>query len=255
MTTTPSSSRDSFGRVVTLHREVCQRTNNAEHEQQVSHQPCHADPQDWPEPPSFPSSASAKASNNQATTSSTAAQRIAVVPSEVVCSLRSSSMRASTGNAVMLIADAEKEHERHAADAVRRKADAQRVRQQRSHGKGKQDAHPAGQHRGAALLIELRVIQIHPDQEQIEDQAHRAQFSKRGEGVRGKDMRDAGEVAPEHGGPDQDAADNFAHHARLAKLAGKPAANQRHRSAQSTSAGAGASCDALSLSISKFQRQ
>ncbi len=101
------------------------------------------------------------------------------------------------------------------------------MREQRGHGKGKEDAHAAGQHGSAALLVELGVIELHSDKEQIQDQPHRAHVFKRGEGVRGKNMSDMREVAPQHGGTNQNSADNLANHARLSKFAGQPAANQR----------------------------
>ena len=55
-------------------------------------------------PPPTPTNASATARSTHATRSSTAAQVMAVVPKLVLWIPRSSRMRASTGNAVMLIA-------------------------------------------------------------------------------------------------------------------------------------------------------
>ncbi len=112
------------------------------------------------------------------------------------------------------------------ADAVRGKADAQGMREQRGHDEGNEDACAAGGDGGSALMVELRVVEFHADEEEKEDEADGGEeFELRQGGLReevGGKMR--GE-ASEDRRTDQDAADDLTDDARLPELPGEAAAD------------------------------
>src|SRR6185437_9654171 len=82
--------------------------------------------------------------------------------------------------------NAEKKNEWNAADTMRRESDSQRVRQKRSHGEWKYDAHSTRHDGSGAMLIELFVIQFHSDQEQEQNEANGAKNVESTEGCSGK---------------------------------------------------------------------
>ena len=116
-----------------------------------------APPSAWPATgPSARAMPTTNASMHHAVTSSTAAQVIAIAPTLVLCRLRSVRMRASTGNAVMLIAAP-----MNSATDVKRicgvslnSARVEVQRQRRAEQERRDDADVADDHRGVPAVSE-----------------------------------------------------------------------------------------------------
>ena len=107
------------------------------------------------------------------------------------------------------------------------KTDAELVREQDGGKKRNQDAGEAGAERARALAAKLSIVKLHADSEQEKHETDGGKLFHGDQGSFRKQM-EAGRRphASEHRGTEQDAADNFAHHARLSEPGREGAAGQ-----------------------------
>ena len=98
--------------------------------------------------------------------------------------------------------DSEEENKGNVADAVRSEADSQRMRQQSGHGEGQQDADAAGGQGGCPLTVKMRGVEIHPNQEEKENEADGGEKLELREGGLGKRSAErCGAKRPKTDGP------------------------------------------------------
>ena len=171
--------------------------------------------------PAARATATTNASMHQAVTSSTAAQVMATAPTWVLCRLRSVRMRASTGNAVMLIAAP-----MNSATEVKRIAGAcvEQARVQET------ASAPPPSRNGAMMLAWLMTTAACPrlrislgsssspmrNRKKITPTWLRALSILHAGGREDRRRTGAGKSQPEQAGPEHDAGDHLAHDLRLA---------------------------------------